>query len=124
MSQKGNEILLRARQQFRNTRTVETLKKIPVPEWETDVFYWPTRDMAERVAIEEHIRISGDRTLADLRRFHMAQVTHRTRDEFGNRLFSDSDVEALADTHPEVIQRVSLAMGMGDGLTLEVAEKN
>jgi hypothetical protein len=124
MSKKGDEILLRARQQFRNTRTVETLRKIHVAEWATDIFYWPTRDMAERIAVEEHIRINGDRTAADLRRFHLAQVVHRARDVMGERLFTDDDAAALGDTHPEVLGRISSEMGMGDGLTLEEAEKN
>jgi hypothetical protein len=124
MSAKGDAILLRARQKFGNARVVETLKKIDVPEWEAEVYFWPIRDMDERLAIEQHIRINGDRTLADLGRFHLAQVTFRARDEQGFRLFNDAQAEALAKTHPEVIQRISVAMGMGDGMTLEVAEKN
>jgi hypothetical protein len=124
MSQKGNEILLRARQQFRNTRQPEHLRKIHVEEWDADIYYWPTRDMAERLAVEEHILFGAGRTAANLLRLSIAQVAHRARDEFGNRLFSDEDAVALADTHPDVVQRISLEMGLGDDMSVEVAEKN
>jgi hypothetical protein len=124
MSAKGDAILLRARQKFGNARVVETLKKIEVPEWGAAVYYWPVRDMEERLAIEQHIRLGGERTMADLGRLHLAQVTYRARDEQGFRLFSDADTEALAKTAPEVLQRVSMQMGLGDGMTVEVAEKN
>lgn len=124
MSEKGNAILLRARQQFRQLRTVESLKKIEVPEWDSTLHYWPVRDLEERLAVEQHIRIGGDRTFADLMRLHTAQVCHRARDELGFRLFTDEDAKALADTYPKVVERISSEMGLGDGLTLEEAEKN
>ena len=124
MSEKGNAILLRARQQFRQLRTVECLRKVEVPEWDCTIYYWPVRDLTERLAVEEHIRIGADRTYADLMRLHTAQVCHRARDEQGFRLFSDEDATALADTYPKVVERVSTEMGLGDGLTLEEAEKN
>jgi hypothetical protein len=124
MSQKGNDILLRARQQFRDTRVVETLRKIAVPEWGTDVYYWGVRDLSERLATEQFIKFGQDRTMADLRRLHNANVIARARDERGERLWSDADAEALADTQQAVIERVSLEMGLGDGLTIEAAEKN
>jgi hypothetical protein len=124
MSQKGNDILLRARQQFRNVRVVETLRKIAVPEWETDIYYWPVRDLVERLATEQFIKFGQDKTMADLRRLHNANVLSRARDERGERLFSDADEAALADTQQAVIERLSLDMGLGDGLTIEDAEKN
>jgi hypothetical protein len=124
MSEKGNAILLRARQQFRQLRTVEGLKRIEVPEWECSIYYWPVRDLEERLAVEQHIRIGADRTFADLMRLHTAQVCYRARDEQGFRLFTDEDAKALADTAPKVVERVSSEMGLGDGLTLEEAEKN
>lgn len=124
MSAKGDEFLLKARQQFRATRTAETLRKIAVPDLGMDVYFWPTRDLVERLAVEQHIKVGADRTMADLGRLHFAQVLHRARDEFGNRMFGDEQEGALADTSPTLIERISLEMGMGDGLTLEIAEKN
>jgi hypothetical protein len=124
MSEKGNAILLRARQKFGVTRVVETLRKIEVPEWEATVYYWPTRDLSERLASEQFVKFGADRTMADLRRLNLANILTRARDERGERLFSDADEAALADTHQDVIARISGEMGFGDGLALEEAEKN
>jgi hypothetical protein len=124
MSAKGNAILLRARQQLCDARTVEKLRKVHVPEWETDIFYWPTRDLPERLAVEQYIKFGTDRTMADLRSLHIANVVARARDEMGNRLFSDEDADALGKTPQTVVEQISVQIGLGDGLTVEVAEKN
>lgn len=123
MSKKGDDALLRARQQFRSLRTTETLKAIEVPEWGITVHYWPTRSVEERLATEKHIRF-GERTKADLTAFHVAQVVHRSRDEQGFRLWTDDEAKAFEDTHPAVLERISLQMGLGDEPTIEDAEKN
>jgi hypothetical protein len=123
MSEKGNAILLRARQKFGVTRVVETLRKIEVPEWDATIYYWPVRDMNERLATEQHIKFA-DRTMADMRRLNMASVLSRARDERGERLFSDADETALSDTDQDVVARIAGQMGLGEDLTIEEAEKN
>lgn len=122
MSEKGNAFLLKARQQFRDRRIVETLRSIEVPEFGR-IFYWPVRSRDEMVATERFIRF-GERTKADLTEFHLAQVLHRSRDEFGNRMFADADETALADVDPGLLERISLQMGLGNEPTVEDAEKN
>lgn len=126
MSDKGNAILTHARQQFRDQRTVETLRKLEVPEWNnTTIYYWRARDVTERLAIDKHIVISGDRTVAQMVEFYAATVCQRARDERGNRLFSDSDEDGIRDTDPQVLQKIALAMGLGgDSPSVEEAEKN
>lgn len=119
----GHDILLRARNHFRASRTVETLRKISVTEWDTDVYFWPEMSVEERKAVYAHIRADG-RTLADLQACALTQVLMRARDAFGARLFTDADMDALADTHPDVLLRISTAMGLGSGLTVEGAEGN
>jgi hypothetical protein len=51
-------------------------------------------------------------------------VCLRARDQFGQRLFTDADGDALRDTSPEVLQRIANEMGWGSRPTLEDAEKN
>jgi hypothetical protein len=55
---------------------------------------------------------------------HIANVVARARDEMGNRLFSDEDADALGKTPQTVVEQISVQMGLGDGLSVEVAEKN
>ena len=119
----GKEILLRARSHFRAARTVETLRKIEVPEWETAVHYWPEMSFEERKAVYAHIR-AKDRTFADMQACALTQVLMRARDAYGTRMFSDEDETALADTDPAVLLRIGNEMGFGTGLTVEDAEGN
>lgn len=123
MSAQGNAILSAARSAFRSQRTVETLAKITVPEWGAELYYWPEMSVEERLAVYAHVKIATERNLADVVRMSLAQVLWRARDAFGNRLFSDDDEAALADTDPDVLQRVAAAMGTGETESIEDAEK-
>lgn len=123
----GRDILLKARSHFRAARTVETLKKIAVPEWDTEVFYWPEMSVEESRAVGRHIRVSGGSasiTAGDLTEASVTQVLLRARDAYGNRLFTDADDAALADTDPAVLQRIASAMGWASRASLEDAEGN
>ena len=119
----GQDILRKARATFRAARTVETLRKISVPEWETEIFYWPEMSVEERLAVYAHVKVSAERTLADVVKMALAQVQWRARDAHSNRLFTDEDEAALADTDPAVLQRISSEMASGDVGTVEDAEK-
>jgi hypothetical protein len=123
----NRELLLRARTHFRATRTPETLEKIAVPEWETDIFFWPEMSVDEKRSVFRHLRVSGgsvDVPFDGLIDAAVTQVCLRARDAFGNRMFTDGDEAALRDTDPEVLQRISNAMGFGARLSLEDAEGN
>ena len=123
----GRDILLRARSHFRASRTVETLRKVSVPEWDTDIFYWPDMSVEESRAIGRHIRISGGATVISAGDFTEAAVTQvllRARDQYGNRLFTDADESALADTDPDVLRRIASEMGWTGRDSAEDVEKN
>lgn len=123
----SRDILLRARQHFRNARTVETLRKISVPEWGAEVYFWPEMSLDERRSVYAPMRMSDGRlemSPAALLDASVAQVCLRSRDAHGNRLFTDSDDAALRDTDPEVLQRIASEMGWGSRASVEDAEKN
>lgn len=120
----GKDILLKARSHFRAARTVETLRRIVVPEWDTEVYFWPEMSVEERRAVYAHIKMGTERTFADLSAAALTQVLWRARDAHGNRLFSDADAAALADADPKVLERIGGEMGFGSGLSVEDAEKN
>jgi hypothetical protein len=120
---RGTDILLAARSHFRAARTVEALRKVEVPEWGATLHYWPEMDVAERRAIWAHFRPGETPTTGELLDASVMQVLLRARNEHGERLFSDMDVEALRDTHPDVLQRVANEFGWRS-TSLEVAEKN
>lgn len=127
MSKRGNEILLKARTHARASRSVETLKKIDVPEWDCSIFYWPSMSVDEKIGVRQYTAFNPDGSLAltgaAMLSAARAQVALRARDEFGERLFGDEDEGALSDTDPNVLERISNAMGFGRA-TLEDAEKN
>lgn len=122
MSSAGNSILLAARAAFRAKRTVETLAKIAVPEWGTELYYWPEMSVEERLAVFSHVKLTADRSLAHSVAMSLAQVQYRARDAFGNRLFTDEDTAALSDTDPDVLARIASEMGTSVE-TVEDAEK-
>lgn len=120
----SGDILLRARQSFRASRTVETLQKITVPEWDLELFFWPVMSVEERMAVRSHVKLGETRTLADITATAVTQVIKRARNVHGTLLFTDADRRALEDTDPAVLERISSEMGYGTEVTLEAAEKN
>lgn len=123
----GKEILLRARSHFRLARVVETLRKVEVPEWETTLHYWPEMSVEEKRAVFDHMRVEGGKVVATpgtLLEAAVSMILLRARDPFGNRLFQDTDAAALADTSPEVLQRIANEMGWGSSESVEDAQGN
>lgn len=123
----GRDILLKARSHFRAARTVETLAKIEVPEWETTIHYWPDMSVEESREVGRHIRIAGGQaaiSAGDLTEASVTQILLRARDAFGNRLFTDGDATALADTDPAVLRRIASAMGWSGRESVEDAAGN
>ena len=123
----GNEILLRARKHFRAARTIETLRKVEVPEWATDLYFWPEMSVDEKRAVYGHLRLAGGQVelpVDGLLNAAVTQVLVRSRNASGERLFGDDAEAALRDTDPAVLQRISNEMGFGSQPSLEAAEKN
>ncbi len=124
---KGSDILLRARTHFRAARTVETLARVHVPEWDTTIHYWPEMSVEESREVGQHLKIEGGQVVisaGDMTAAAVTQILFRARDEHGARLFGDSDEAALADTDPKVLQRIAAEMGWVSRTTAEDAEKN
>lgn len=122
----GKEALLRARSHFRASRTVETLRKLTVPEWDLDIHYWPTMSVEESREVGRHIRVGTGAVLnaADITDAALTQVLQRARDAHGVRMFTDEDETALRDTDPAILRAISEVMGIGNAPALEDAEKN
>ena len=119
-----SDMLLKARSHFRAARTIESLRRIEVPEWEAEVYYWPEMSLEERKAVYAHIKSAGERSFADMTAAAYTQVLMRARDAHGQRLFGDQDAAGLADVDPMVLERISAEMGFGSGMTAEDAEGN
>jgi hypothetical protein len=123
----GNDVLLKARTHWRANRTHESMRKVSVPEWDTEIFYFPEMSVSERLAVFSHMKAGPDGlqiTPAALLSAAVTQVCQRSRDAMGERLFTDEQEPDLYDTHPEVLQRIANEMGWGSNLTLEAAEGN
>jgi hypothetical protein len=123
----GNDVLLKARQHWRAHRTHESLRKVSVPDWGTEVFYYPEMSVAERLAVFAHMKAGKtglEITPSALLAAAVTQVCLRARDAMGERLFTDDQEPDLYDTHPDVLQRIANEMGWGSSQTLEQAEGN
>jgi hypothetical protein len=123
----GNDVLLRARQHWRKSRTHESLRRIAVPEWDTEITFYPEMSVAERLAVFAHMKGSAggiEITPAALLSAAVTQVCQRARDPMGERLFTDEQESDLYDTHPDVLQRIANEMGWGSSPSLEDAEGN
>jgi len=112
----------RAKQQFRETRTRETLVSIPVPEWSTTVWYWPAMTLAERREIFLLAKSDGDNTVLDLEAIAVTLIV-RARDAEGKRLFAKAErFELLNDYDPGVLARIVGEMTSAE-MDSETAEK-
>lgn len=123
----GKDVLTRARAHFRPSRDVSRLRAIAVPEWDTTLHYFPEMSLEEAREVGRHIKLEGGQAVINggsLVEAAVTQVLYRARDEFGDRLFDDSDEKALTDTDPEVLKRIASQMGWVSSPTVEEAEKN
>lgn len=112
-----------AKAQFAERRRPETLVAIPVPAWNTTVYYWPDMTLAERREIFMLAKQKGDETILDLEAMAITMIV-RARDRDGKRLFSKGErLELMNDYDPEVIASIVAAMNTS-AETVEDAEKN
>lgn len=112
-----------AKARLRERRTAETLSAIPVPEWNTTIYYWPEMTLAERRDIFQHAKQDGEQTVFDLEAI-AATLIVRARDAEGKRLFSRAErQELMTEYEAEVLARIVAQMTSVD-VSSETAEKN
>jgi hypothetical protein len=112
----------KAKSQFSERRKPETLVAIPVPEWETTVYYWPDMTLAERREIFLLAKQDGDSTVLDLEAMAVTLLV-RARDKNGKRIFVNAERrELLNEYDPEVMAGIVAAMSNGT-VSVEDAEK-
>lgn len=100
----------KAKSQFAERRTVDTLVAIPVPSWGTQVYFWPDMTLAERREIFMLAKQKGEETVLDLEAMAVTLIV-RARDKEGKRLFSKAErMELMNEYDPEVIAEIVSAM--------------
>ena len=112
-----------AKSQFAERRKPETLVAIPVPAWNTTVYFWPDMTLSERREIFMLAKQKGDETILDLEAMAITLIV-RARDKEGKRLFSKAErMELMNEYDPEVITQIVSAMN-SPVPNVEDAEKN
>jgi len=112
-----------AKSQFAERRKPETLVAIPVPAWNTTVYFWPDMTLSERREIFMLAKQKGDETILDLEAMAITLIV-RARDKEGKRLFSKAErMELMNEYDPEVITQIVSAMNSPVS-SVEDAEKN
>jgi hypothetical protein len=112
----------RAKAQFADRRTTESLVPIPVPEWSTTVYYWPEMTLGERRDIFLHARQDGESTVMDLEAIAVTLMV-RARDASGRRLFARAErLELMNEYDANVMAQIVSAMASPEPNT-EDAEK-
>lgn len=112
-----------AKARLRERRTPETLVAIPVPEWETTLYYWPEMTLSERNDITQFVRQEGEQTVLNLEAIAMTLIV-RARDAEGKRLFSRAErLELMQEYEAEVLARIVAQMTATE-ISSESAEKN
>lgn len=112
-----------AKSQFAERRKPETLVAIPVPAWNTTVYFWPDMTLSERREIFILAKQKGDETILDLEAMAITLIV-RARDKEGKRLFSKAErIELMNEYDPEVITQIVSAMN-SPVPSVEDAEKN
>lgn len=100
----------KAKSQFAERRTVDTLVAIPVPSWGTQVYFWLDMTLAERREIFMLAKQKGEETVLDLEAMAVTLIV-RARDKEGKRLFSKAErMELMNEYDPEVIAEIVSAM--------------
>ena len=113
----------RAKSQFAERRTPETLVAIPVEAWNTTVYFWPDMTLSERREIFMLAKQKGDETILDLEAMAITLIV-RARDKEGKRLFNKAErMELMNEYDPEVITEIVSAMN-SVASSIEDAEKN
>ena len=112
-----------AKAQFAERRKPDTLVAIPVPAWNTTVYFWPDMTLSERREIFMLAKQKGDETILDLEAMAITLIV-RARDKEGKRMFSKAErIELLNEYYPDVMAQIVSAMNIAP-VSVEDAEKN
>lgn len=113
----------KAREQFAQRRTPETLVSVAVPEWGATVYYWPAMTLQERREIFLLAKQSEGQTVLDLEAMAVSLIV-RARDVNGKRLWNNAEKrELMTEYDPDIIARIVADMNDGTLATGD-AEKN
>jgi hypothetical protein len=88
-------------------------ERLSMPEWGGDIFI-RTMTGAERDAFEEEVIVNGK---ADAKNIRARLCVRVIVDEDGNRIFSDSDAEALGSKSTHALERVADVAQMLNSMT-------
>ncbi len=111
-------VLQKATQHFRS-KLDGSLEKIHVPEWEVDVYFYPTTPLKDESSILK-LQQEG-KTVEAL----VQSLIIKARNADGSRLFQPADrVTLMNEVDPKVIIRVAGAINGVDTDSLEDLEKN
>ena len=112
-----------AKSQFAERRTPDTLVAIPVPAWNTTVYFWPDMTLAERREIFMLAKQKGDETILDLEAMAITLIV-RARDKEGKRIFTKAErIELMHEYDPGIMGEIVSAMNLAVP-NVEDAEKN
>lgn len=89
---------------------------VHVPEWECDVWVRP-------VSVRTKMKIAAAANSMDFERIVMLTLLDSLCDESGKALFSESDVEALAERNGAVIDRLARLVAEANHLGADAVEQ-
>lgn len=111
-------VLQKATQHFR-AKLDGSLEKITVPEWEADIYYYPTTPLKDESSILK-LQQEG-KTVEAL----VQSLIVKCRNADGSKMFAPADrVTLLNEVDPKVIIRVAGQINGIDNETLDEVEKN
>jgi len=111
-------VLQKATQHFRS-KLDGSIDKITVPEWETDVYFYPTTPLRDESSILK-LQQEG-KTVEAL----VQSLIVKARNADGSKMFAPADrVTLMNEVDPHVIMRVAAAINGVDQESLEEVEKN
>lgn len=111
-------VLQKATQHFRS-KLDGSLEKIHVPEWETDIYFYPTTPLKDESSILK-LQQEG-KTVEAL----VQSLIVKARNSDGSKMFAPADrVTLMNEVDPRVIIRVTGAINGVDSDSLEDVEKN
>lgn len=111
-------VLDKATQHFRS-KLDGSLERISVPEWDTDIYYYPTTPLRDESSI---LKLQNEgKTVEAL----VQSIIVKCRNADGSKMFASADrVTLLNEVDPKVLIRIAGQINGVDQESLEDVEKN